>query len=251
MNNSQKCPYPVAAAFILSATMAHGAVVVEVLGGGNGSTVDLNVAIDAGGSPSTLSPFFDVSGTVANSGIFGGTVGITFDGIKNVSSSGPSEGQKLSDGIIDNFSDGFGVLDAPNGGGIGNGGGNREGISFQVDELTGFSPTVGVQITSIDVANVGRAGDPVDESFTIVNPNTLDSLTFIPVSEGLTQGDFDVSSLNLIASAGSSNPVAAIYSGDVGGFRVNGLTFDAVAIPEPSSILLGGLGLLAFLRRRR
>ena len=38
---------------------------------------------------------------------------------------------------------------------------------------------------------------------------------------------------------------------DSAGFRVKSLTFDIAAIPEPSAVLLGSLGMIALLRRRR
>ncbi len=246
---------PLAAVFgALSLPAASGAVLIDSINDSDGqSQIDLNVFIDGTGVVTTGSPWFSLSGSVSEPGAFGGTVGVTFDAAKNMSVFGANIGDELTEGTFDRDGDGYmGVVGNPNAGGIGGAfGGDHEGITIYLDELTSISSSVGVRITGINVQNVGRGADPVDETFTVVNLLTRDSITFNPVGESLAAGTFDVSSLNMYRVGGDSGAVAAIFSGDVGGFRVDGITFETFAVPEPSIALLGGIGLLGFLRRRR
>lgn len=243
----------IAAAACCVASLEASVVVTSISGNSGTSTTDLNVNVNGSGSASSPSPLFAVSGSFADSGTFGGTVGITIDAMKNTSIAAETRGDKLADGLINRDLEGLmGVGADPNAGGIGADASNREGLLFILDELTGIGPTVGIRITRFDIRNVGRPGtDPVGESFTIVNLLTRDFLTFDPLAQSLSQGNFDVSSLNLTRAGGDAGPVAAIYSGDIGGFRVAGLTMDTVAIPEPTVSLLGFAGGLGLLRRRR
>ncbi|MBN2162052.1 MAG: hypothetical protein JXR25_11460 [Pontiellaceae bacterium] len=236
----------------LVAVGASASISIESTAGGSlASTIDMNVFIGGTGAASTGSPWFSVSGGTTESGAFDGAIGVTIDAMKNVSLAAGTLGDKLTDGGIDRDAAGFiGVTDNPNGGGIGADASNHEGLAFNIDEITGLDPSLSIQITGINVQNIGRAGtDAADESFTIVNLITRDSFTYTPLTDGITAGTIDVSGLNLIATAGSMNPVAAIFSGDVGGFRVDGLTIEV--IPEPETlgmVAVSGLGLIAVRR---
>ncbi|MBN2162053.1 MAG: hypothetical protein JXR25_11455 [Pontiellaceae bacterium] len=224
----------------LAAAGSQAAIVVDSVSDANpGSSINLNVNIDSEGNASTPSPWFNVSGSAGLSGAAGSTIGISMDAMKNASTNAVTLGDKLVDGGIDRDGNGFmGVSDNPNGGGIGADGSNHEGLSFIIDEITDLPSVLAVQITGIDVQNIGRINtDPYDESFTVVNLATRESMTVHPQEEEITAGTIDVSSLNLIATAGSTNPVAALFSGDVGGFRVNGLTFDFIYADDPEALL--------------
>lgn len=230
-----------------------GAVIVEsMVSGASSSTINLNVNYDASGAASTPSPWFNATGSTTFPGAYGGVVGITLDAMSDVSTAAATLGDELVDGSFDVDGAGFlGVAGAPNSGGIGNGT-NREGIRIIFDELTGISPTIGIRLTGISVQNVGRAiAADVGETFTIVNLLNRQSVTFNPVADGLSAGVFDVSSLNIYRVGGDSGDMATILSGDIGGFRVDGLTFETFAVPEPSIAILGSVGLLGLLRRRR
>ncbi|WP_193214786.1 PEP-CTERM sorting domain-containing protein [Luteolibacter marinus] len=236
---------------------ARGAVIIESTNNSDGqSEIALNVSVDGAGAVTTGSPWFGLSGSVSQAGAFGGTIGVTFDAAKNMSTSGPTIGDELADGTFDRDDAGFmGVVGNPNAGGIGADATNHEGITIFLDELTDIDPSVGVRIIGINVQNVGRTinatTDPVDESFTVVNLLTRQSLTFVPVAQGLSAGTFDVSSLNMFRVGGDAGAVTAIFSGDVGGFRIDGITIETFAVPEPSVALLGAIGLFGLVRRRR
>ncbi|MBB5352810.1 hypothetical protein HNR46_003058 [Haloferula luteola] len=238
----------------LLVSAASGAVVIDSINNGDGmSEISLNINIDGSGAVTTGSPWFALSGSITEAGAFGGTIGVTFDAAKNLSTLTSTLGDELEEGYFDRDDNGYmGVQVDPNSGGIGANASNHEGVTIALDELTGIDPSVGVRILSINIQNVGRVGtDPVNESFTVVNLLTRDSLTFIPVEQSLSAGSFDVSSLNLYLTGGGSGALAAIVSGDVGGFRIDGLTLETFAVPEPSVTLLGGLGFFGLLRRRR
>lgn len=249
------CLFPLSAALGLIASPAvRGAVIIDSTNNSDGqSTIDLNVGIDGSGVVTTGSPWFSLTGSIAQAGAFGGTIGVTFDAAKNMSTSGPTIGDELTDGTFDRDDAGLmGVVGNPNAGGIGADATNHEGVTIALDELTAIDPSVGVRIIGINVQNVGRVGtDPADETFTIVNLLTRQSLTFNPVAQELGAGTFDVSSLNMYRVGGDAGPLTAIFSGDVGGFRIDGITLETFAVPEPSIALLGGIGLLGMLRRRR
>ncbi len=239
-------------AVLIAAAGASASVIIDSKAGGSlPSTIDMNVFFDGTGAASTGSPWFNVTGSTTLPGAFNGSVGITIDAMKNVSTNTANLGDELVDGGIDRDGAGLiGVTGNPNSGGIGADASNHEGLAFNIDEITGLDPSLSVQITGINVQNIGRAGtDPADESFTIVNLATRDSITITPIADGVSAGTIDVSSLNLVAAVGSTNPVASLISGDVGGFRVKGLTINV--IPEPATMglfAMSGLGI--FLMRR-
>lgn len=247
------CLLPATFFTALSLAISADAALVIASNGSNAeiSSISTNIKFDGVGgiAMNSNTDRFGATGSVSESGAFGGTIGITLNAMKNVSTAPATLGDQLTPGSFNWNANVMGVQDDPNGGGIGNQlGGSREGITFALNATTGISSAVGFQITAINVQNVGGSGDPVGESFTIVNLLTRQSLVFVPTSG--SAGDFDVSSLNLTMAGGNSGPVAAIYSGDVGGFRFAGLTLDTV--PEPTSALLVGVSLLAgcFGRRR-
>jgi len=238
----------------LSLAISADAALVIASNGGNPSvtsSITTDITFDgSGGIDINSNTFrFPATGSVSESGAFGGTIGITLNAMANVSTAPATLGDQLTAGTFNWNSNIMGVQGDPaaNGDGIGFGNGSREGITFALNATTGINSAVGFKITKINVQNVGGSGDPLDESFTIVNLLTRQSLEFTSISN---PGDFDVSSLNLTMAGGNSGPVAAIYSGDVGGFRFAGLTLEAV--PEPTSALLVGVSLLAgcFSRRR-
>jgi len=244
---------------LISLPAAQAAVSIDSTGGNAtlGSTLALNINIDGTGAVSTPSPLFALSGNLTEPGAFGGTVGVTFDAAKDMSTNSLdlTIGNELTDGNLQRDANGFlGVNLAPNGGGIGSDGIIHEGITILFDELTDIDPSVGVRITGINVQNVGRVGtDPDGESFTIVNLITHASLTFEPLAESLSAGTFDVSSLDIYRVGGDAGEVAAILSGDIGGFRIDGFTFEtfAVQVPEPSTLALLGLGGMLLMLRKR
>jgi hypothetical protein len=153
----------------------------------------------------------------------------------NVSTDLATLGDQIAAGTFDRASTLLGVSGDPNGGGIGYQAGRREGITFSLNTSVGISPTVRVRIKQINVQNVGRDGtDPVGaESFTIVNLASRQSIEFVPASG--TAGMFDVSDLDLSLRGGGSGAVAAIFSGDTGGFRVAGLMLEVVPYVPPAN----------------
>ncbi len=230
----------ITAAALMVAMPAVAQVVVTSTGGlGTAASLNPNLTISASGVASTASGVFSASGSVTESGAFGGTIGVTFTAMKNVSTDPATLGNQITGGTLQRDAAGYLGVDAgANTGGIGYDAAlGREGITFSLNTMTGISPTVGVRITAINVQNVGRdVTDPTDESFWIVNLFTRQSLHITPALGNA--GNFDVSSLNLTLAGGSgSTPLAAIYSGDVGGFRVAGLTLEVTpSAPSPPVI---------------
>ncbi|GAA5481140.1 PEP-CTERM sorting domain-containing protein [Haloferula sargassicola] len=256
MNKPTSLPALTALLVLAGATMVHGAVTIQTtgaLGGYGGSNLDMNVFFDGAGVSSTGSPFFTAPGSTVLAGAFGGSVGISFDAMADVSLAPATLGDELTDANFNVDGAGFvGVAGGPNSGGIGGNATQHEGIRITFDEITGISPSIGIRLTGISVQNVGRPGtDTAGESFTIVNLMTRQSVTFDPLAESLSAGTFDVSGLDIFRVGGDAGDVASIISGDIGGFRIDGLTFETFAVPEPSVALLGGVGLLGLLRRRR
>lgn len=145
---------------------------------------------------------------------------------------------------------GYATVDSPNGGAdvqvrtTSNGGGNQMNHTmFTFTALAGSPANVrigvatdgldGVQFSSatIGLRQVGGGGSSFEHTMTSTN-STLD-MVFFDVT-GISGGD----QFEVFADSGS------------GGFATHQfVTWDV--IPEPSAALLGGLGLLALLRRRR
>jgi hypothetical protein len=203
--------------------------------GTSSASLSMTVLIDGSGAASTASGVFSATGSVTESGAFGGTIGVTLNAMANVSTDLATLGDQITAGTFDRASTLLGVSGDPSGGGIGYQAGRREGITFSLNTSVGISPTVRVRIKQINVQNVGRDGtDPVGtESFTIVNLATRKSAEFVPASG--TAGMFDVSDLDLSLPGGGSGAVAAIFSGDTGGFRVAGLMLEVVPYVPPAN----------------
>ncbi|WP_193214787.1 sulfatase-like hydrolase/transferase [Luteolibacter marinus] len=211
----------------LSLSPAFAEIIVRSNGNTGGvSEVGILAELDGSGNGFSATGIWDVSGSVTEPGAFNGSVRLKFDAMKNVSTDPATLGDELVDGNVDRDANGYiGVEGNPNGGGIGADVTNREGIAIRFDEINGVTAGVGVQLTRINVRNVGRSGtDPVGtESFTVVNLLTRESMTVVPTAG--SEGDFDVTSLNLVRTSGDPGPVAAIFSGDTGGFRIDGVNF--------------------------
>ena len=219
-------------AFVITNAPAFSEIVVRSKGTASGSSeVGILAEIDASGNGQSATNVWAISGSVEEAGAFGGSVRFKFDAMKSVSTESATLGDKLVDGLVDRDGDGYiGVQGNPNGGGIGADNQNREGIAIRLDEMNDFSPGMNVRLTRISIRNVGRTDtDPVGtESFTVVNLQTRESLVVTPGAG--SEGDFDVTSLELVKATGDPGPVAAIYSGDTGGFRLDGLSF--TVLPE-------------------
>ena len=152
------------------------------------------------------------------------------------------------------------------------------GVSFTITATsTGDGGAPNGQGGGLGVAQ-GQAGSGIDNNFNDSgnNPNYSEELTF--TISGVTGGTVQFSSFatnfagadeymnlngggaQLVASgvqyavSGSTFRIAAAPFSEQGfdsRFVIDELTFDAVAIPEPSTMLFGTLGLGLFVRRRR
>ncbi|MGE4488214.1 MAG: hypothetical protein AB7E95_01570 [Kiritimatiellales bacterium] len=205
------------AGLILSSVVEASITVESTVLGASVSALDLNIGIDAG-LASSESTNFNVSGAVTTTTAFGRTIHLTLDAMKNVSTNASTRGDKLVDGTLNGSLAGLGVSSDPNTGGIGCDSVSREGIQVAFTDLSSLNSSLTVQITFINVQNVFNSG----ESFFVVNSATRD---FVEFSSGAS-GNFDVSGLGLTMTGGTSGPIAAIYSGDTGGFRVMGMTLE-------------------------
>ncbi|MCF7847803.1 MAG: sulfatase-like hydrolase/transferase [Kiritimatiellales bacterium] len=186
---------------------------------GSASTLNVDIIIRESGSASATSDHFIVTGFVTDSGSFGKTVGLAFDGMSATDTNATTRGDKLVDGTISNGTFGMGVVGGLNAGMGPGSSGEREGIAIALN-VSDIDPSSTIQISELYVQNVFNTG----ESFVVVNLITRDFLEF---GSG-PAGNFDVSSLNLIQTGGSpSIPVAAIYSGKIGGFRLEGVSLKA------------------------
>jgi hypothetical protein len=209
----------ITATLIIATLGANAAITVGTSSNNGGSTLGLDISIGSDKTATSTSTEFTVDGEATTAAAIGATVGLTVDAIKNVSTNAATRGDKLTDGSFNTDAGVLGVYLNPNAGGIGNdASGDREGIQIAFDDLSDVNPSVTLQVTHIKVLNVFNAG----ESFFVVNLATRDYLEFTAGSAG----DFDVSSLNITISGGDSGPVATLYSGDIGGFRFGGITFD-------------------------
>ncbi len=211
----------------LGTSAAFSEIVIRSVGVADGaSEIGVLAGMDGAGNATGTTTEWTVTGSASESGAFGGSVQVTFDAMKNVSTNVATLGNKLTDGTVDRDPNGYiGVQGAPNSTGIGADAINREGIQIRFDAFTGIPAGLGVRITKINVQNVGRPGtDPVGtESFTIVNLMTRQSKVFVPAAG--EEGDFDVTALDLVRAGNNPGPVAAVFSGDTGGFRIDGLSF--------------------------
>jgi hypothetical protein len=86
-----------------------------------------------------------------------------------------------------------------------------------------------------------------NRSLTLTAGNTSGALTYLQVVSGVNQGSISGSYILGTFTADNSLQSITINSGD--SVQLNALQLRA--IPEPSAALLGGLGMLALLRRRR
>ena len=242
-----------AAGFILalSAIHAHGAITLDsALATPDGdSSITTTISIDGSGI-ATASPDYTTTGTVTLA--LSTSFGFTVDAVAAVNTTvGVNYGAKVTNGTIDRSSGGdFGVQDTDGAGTAKtNGIDLNEGFLIGINAAT-LSSSLAWQLTGIQLVLVNQP----NEVFTIVNrSDTSLSLTGTLPSSSATM--IDISSLGIVVQGGTSLlDAASVFmsssSADGQNFRISG--FQLEAIPEPSSsALLGGLGVLALLRRRR
>ncbi len=127
-------------------------------------------------------------------------------------------------------------------------GSNGRGIFFQFD-LSSLTSGYGLRITdAVSALNSGTSGDLQ----ILVGSSTLTG-----GSGGTLSGTgLDVTTLGGLSGSGLSIDITDgdyVYFRNAGAdrIRLSSLTFEAYAIPEPSAAILGGLGALLLLRRRR
>jgi hypothetical protein len=244
-------PGTIAAGFTLalSAIDLNAAITLDsILATDGASSITTTISINGSGI-ATASPDYSSTGTVALA--LGSSFGLTVDAVAAVNTGvGVNFGAKATDGTIDRASAGdFGTQGtAPLTAGID----LNEGFLIGINAST-LNPTLAWQLTGVLVSAFQPASG---EQITIVNrSNTSLSLTLNSGNSTINgPGTVDVSALNIIVQGGASNlDAASVFmsstTADGQNFRITGLQFEA--IPEPSAALLGGLGLLALLRRQR
>ncbi|MEN1678400.1 MAG: glycosyl hydrolase family 28-related protein [Planctomycetota bacterium] len=206
--------------------LGSGVVVTSFSSSEPGSTLASQILLDAEGYASTPTGLdVDVTGRVLNPLAAGGTIGVVFDAMKDVSMSPSTLGNKLVDGNVDRDSAGrIGVSGGPEGGGLSSDATQREGMQLLLDATSGIDPTAKVQIDTINISWLNTG-----ESFTIVNLATRESLEFIGEADKYPHFDYDVSALNLSLLGGQSGAVAAVIAGDDSGFRIRGVN---LSIPD-------------------
>jgi hypothetical protein len=238
-----------AAGFVLalSAIRSHGAITLDSTGTTDGaSSIATTVNIDGSGNASATG--YASTGTVSLA--FNTSFGFTVDSVATVNTTvGVNYGAAVTGGTIDRAAAGdFGVQDSDLTGPLTNGIDLNEGFIIGIDAST-LNPALAWKLTGVLVT----ALQTPNEQVTIVNrSNTNLSMTVTSGFNG--PGTIDVSNLNIIVQGGtSSSDVASIFMSSTTAagqnFRIGG--FQLEAIPEPRAALLGGIGLLALLRRRR
>jgi hypothetical protein len=226
MKTNHKLNWPLAIALLAFFPITQASVVIEISTGETAlnSTESVDVDIDYSGNASSTNSHYNISGSTAETGAFNATINVQLDAMKNTSADAATRGNKLTDANFnwDNtYEKGLGVNGDPNSGGVGySETEGREGIQILLD-LSDINSSLFVQLTSLNVQNVFQT----EESFFVVNLETRDYLEF---SSG-SAGSFDISSLNITITGGESGAIAAIYSGDTGGFRLKGITLDAAS----------------------
>jgi PEP-CTERM motif len=128
-----------------------------------------------------------------------------------------------------------------------------EGNVFYFNVPTGYSMTISK--VYLDAVNTFDAFD----SFAVINGINDTTTGEIDIDEVAipTQGWFTLPSPIALTGNGANQHTLTVWNpggtdGDAaGGWRVDRFEVAFAAVPEPSSVLLGGLGFLALLRRRR
>lgn len=115
--------------------------------------------------------------------------------------------------------------------------------------INGSSGPIGVAITLNNVGDVLSPGNSPDvQSYTVAQSwNSFSYDWEVNDFDGIT--GFDISEWTINA-ANFTNAEGGVWSLAVGN-EGNDLVLSYTAIPEPAAAILGGLGLLALLRRRR
>jgi hypothetical protein len=244
---------PTAAGFIfaLSAIHSHAAITLGVTTGGTSAISSATTTFTLDGSGNVLAApsgsGLTASGSVTPTLSFGTSFDFTIDAVRVVDTTvGASYGSKSTNGNINRAS--TGELGVTGTGSIGNGIDLNEGLLLGID-ASGLNPALAWKLTGIQL----RFVDQPNEIYTIVNRNNT-SLSITGTTPTNANTMIDVSSLGIMVQGGTSDlDLATVFmssnSASTQNFRVSGFQLDA--IPEPNAALLGGLGLLALLRRQR
>lgn len=239
---------------VLSTSAAHGAVTVGFATSNavgpttqTGNTLTLNftigatgvVSLDATGSNAGNAANFNQLdnanvGTVAAPSAYGKTFSITITAINGSGGATSSQASNVGLGIVGNNA---GRVDWSAAGGQVS---EKSTMTFDLSNLTGTT----LFFSNMVIANTA------DATGAVANARIK--------SFGGGTANYGTGSINLSTGfqapgggSGANITVEQASQGTVGlaGFSISSITFDVV--PEPSAALLGGLGLLTLLRRRR
>lgn len=123
------------------------------------------------------------------------------------------------------------------------------GTGFQANDWGGngtFS-SIGIDVSEFASVTISGAGTSV------FNTPPAEFFNFFYTLDGGTPINFAPGD-EVVDTSGASNLVVGFafnHNGGSDNVQVTNLSVDGVAVPEPSAALLGGLGLLALMRRRR
>jgi hypothetical protein len=139
---------------------------------------------------------------------------------------------------------GIGILGAPDGNFLGSDGTTFEGLLISVN-----TSNLAVGSTLVLTAFQINVSGTTSYSAGVINAATDTSQNFSATGVGGLQTFTLTTPLSIAGGTGLTHFATIWQPTDSAGFRVKSLTFDI--IPEPSAALLGGLGMLVLLRRRR
>ncbi|MGJ8726407.1 MAG: hypothetical protein ACSHYB_17800 [Roseibacillus sp.] len=197
-----------------------------------------NVALGGGGGAASPARWDQVdnasAGTVADAALFNTTLTLTFSGSANPILNYPS---------YPNAGTGTGSVLATQGQGNASALENGEFAAFTVSGSAAAVAGFSLDLTNFSydnrLANGGSSFGVEDTTGTVIEsliPNT--SLDGTLSGTGISLAPGETMTFRTIA-------------GNAGGAGLSGFEFTVSAVPEPSAALLGGLGLLTLLRRRR
>jgi hypothetical protein len=217
---------------VASTCPAFSAITFQFGGAGVQAGINITIGSLTNGTPTSSYTDLAVSGTL--SGV-SNTDSFTFfaSGYNSSSLSGNTLTLGSAVDFTRNSANGWGVSSGAST--SIDGGTTQDALGFTFN-LANLPANTGIRITSLTAVNQSGAANNVQVVVNGKSSTILGGLTGSGLSIDVTNGDL-VAFRNMGPSGNN--------------YRLRGITFDTYAIPEPSAAVLGSLGTLLLLRRRR
>jgi len=193
---------------------------------------------------------FALTGTPTVSAGFGSSVSVSLMAMRPINTT-TGTGTALTGTPYTLNALGMGIASNPDGNFLGSDGTTWEGIQLSVD-TSALGSGYKFQLLGFKVNTSTNATTAFGYSVGLINASTSTSENFFQAAEASGLKSFTLSSPLELGGGNGSTFIGTFWQPeDQAGYRLRTITFDIVAVPEPSTLALAGLGIATLLLLRR